>query len=124
MTDIPGDNICAKCGHKQSDHNWATDDLCKIHGCPCGAFELFTAPLTQKTQRITLDKLLFKPNAPAGMNPLVVMSLAYYFRSGVMDSAPIVVKREGENYRIMDGRHRVMASMIAGRSDVLAVVEY
>lgn len=73
--------------------------------------------------RIRVERLLFKPNAPAGMNPLVLMSLAYMLRSSVEDPAPIVVRRVGEFYRILDGRHRAMAAMIAGRSDVLAIEE-
>lgn len=73
--------------------------------------------------RIRIENLLFKPNAPAGMNPLVLMSLVYFLRSNVEDPAPIVVKQDGDNYRILDGRHRAMAAIIAGRPDVLAIVE-
>lgn len=73
--------------------------------------------------RIRVENLLFKPNAPAGMNPLVLMSLTYRLRSSYEDPEPIVVKREGDNYRVMDGRHRAMAAIIAGRPDVLAIVE-
>lgn len=72
---------------------------------------------------ISVEKLLYKPNAPSGMNVLVVMSLTYFYRSGVVDTTPIVVRREGDNYRILDGRHRAVASMIAGRPTVLAVIE-
>lgn len=60
---------------------------------------------------------------PAGLNPFVLFSLAYVYRSTPQDVDPIVVKREGDNYRILDGRHRSVASMIAGRPDVLAVIE-
>lgn len=73
--------------------------------------------------RIPIEKLLWKPNMPAGLNPFVLMSIAYVLRSSVDDVEPIVVKPEGENFRIMDGRHRAVAAMIAGRSDVLAEVE-
>lgn len=51
------------------------------------------------------------------------MSLTYMLRSNVNDPEPIVVKQEGENFRIMDGRHRAVAAMIAGRPDVLAVLD-
>lgn len=77
----------------------------------------------EPTVRITVDRLLFKPNAPCGMNPLVLMSLTYMLRSNVTDPDPIVVRREGWNYRVMDGRHRAMAAIVAGRPDVLAVIE-
>lgn len=76
-----------------------------------------------QTERVRLERLLFKPNAPAGMNPLVVMSLAYMLRSNVNDPDPVVLAPEGDNYRILDGRHRAVAAMIAGRSDVLAIIE-
>jgi hypothetical protein len=74
-------------------------------------------------KRIRVDRILIAPNVAAGMNPLVVMSLAYLYRSTTEDVAPIVVRREGEHYRITDGRHRYFASVIAGRRRVLAVVE-
>jgi hypothetical protein len=77
----------------------------------------------RKLVRIPVEKLLYKPNAPSGMNPLVVMSLTYFYRSNVLDTTPIVVRREGDNYRILDGRHRAVGSMIAGRTDVLAEIE-
>lgn len=76
-----------------------------------------------KLKYLPVERLLYKPNAPSGMNPLVVMSLTYFYRSNVMDTTPIVVRREGKNYRIMDGRHRAVASMIAGRPTVLAEIE-
>lgn len=75
------------------------------------------------TLRIPVDRLLFKPNAPCGMNPLVLMSLTYMLRSNVVDPEPIVVRVEGEYYRIMDGRHRAMGAIVAGRPDVLATIE-
>jgi hypothetical protein len=57
------------------------------------------------------------------MNPLVVMSLVYMYRSTTEDAPPITVQREGKHYRILDGRHRYIASVIAGRRRVLANVE-
>lgn len=75
------------------------------------------------TNHIPIEKLLLKPNAVAGMNVLVVMSLAYFYRSNVLDAEPIKVKREGQFYRIMDGRHRMIGSLIAGRPSVLAIIE-
>jgi hypothetical protein len=74
-------------------------------------------------KRIRVDRILLPPNVAAGMNPLVVMSLAYMYRSSNEDAPPITVTREGRNYRITDGRHRYLASVIAGRRRVLATVE-
>ena len=75
-------------------------------------------------KRIRVDRILVPPNVAAGMNPLVVMSLTYMYRSGNQDAPPITVAREGRNYRIIDGRHRFIASIIAGRRRVLAEVEH
>jgi hypothetical protein len=72
---------------------------------------------------IPLEDLLFPKNMPAGMNPLVVMSLAYFYRSDHKDARPIIVQTEGDFFRIKDGRHRSMGSMIAGRPGVLSVIE-
>ena len=72
------------------------------------------------TKRIRVDHCLIVPNVSAGMNPLVIMSLAYLYRSTTEDAEPITVRREGDYWRIVDGRHRWMASVIAGRRRVLA----
>lgn len=75
------------------------------------------------TFRITVDRLVFLGNVPAGMNPLVLMSLAYTLRSSGEDPDPIVVRAEGPFFRVIDGRHRAIAAIIAGRPDVLARYE-
>jgi uncharacterized ParB-like nuclease family protein len=70
---------------------------------------------------VKLDSLLFGEPVAAGMNPLVIMSLTYLFRGTNENVEPITIRREGESfYRIVDGRHRAVASMIAGRKTVLA----
>jgi hypothetical protein len=74
--------------------------------------------------RLRLDRLLFPDPVAAGLNPFVLFSLAYLYRSSNDDADPITVTRERDDlYRIRDGRHRAMASMIAGRKTVLAVIE-
>jgi hypothetical protein len=73
--------------------------------------------------RIRVENLIFKPNIPAGMNPLVLMSLTHRLRSDLGDPEPIKVKREGELYRVLDGRHRAIAAIVAGRHDVLAELD-
>lgn len=74
-------------------------------------------------RRIPVSSLLMLDNIPAGMNPLVLMSLAYMFRSTTQDAAPILVRPEGDLYRVLDGRHRAVASVIAGRPDVPCILE-
>jgi hypothetical protein len=76
-----------------------------------------------KLKRIRIDKCLLKPNIPAGMNHLVIMSLVYFYKTSDDHTHPITVRKEGKHYRIMDGRHRWMASVIAGRRKVLAQIE-
>lgn len=75
--------------------------------------------------QLRLDRLTFPTPVSAGMNPFVLFSLAYAYRSGNEDVEPILV-RPSELYgfySITDGRHRAVASMIAGRKTVLAVIE-
>jgi ParB-like chromosome segregation protein Spo0J len=71
--------------------------------------------------KIPLEMVLLPPPVPAGMNVLVLMSLTYAIRTGG-NVAPIRVTEEGEFFRITDGRHRFMASVIAGREWVDAKV--
>jgi ParB-like chromosome segregation protein Spo0J len=73
------------------------------------------------TRHIPLELLRFQPNMPAGMNPLVLMSLAYALRSSVADVDPILVQPHGDGWLVLDGRHRTMAHWIAGRSTALCV---
>jgi hypothetical protein len=71
--------------------------------------------------RVRIENLRFGPNPSAGMNPLVLMSMAYHLKAGTEDLDPIAVTKELDGaWRIHDGRHRALAAMIAGRPDVLA----
>jgi len=70
--------------------------------------------------RVRLEDLRFGPNPPAGMNPLVLMAMTYRMRSTTEDLEPIEVTRDGDGWRIHDGRHRAVAALVAGRPDVLA----
>jgi hypothetical protein len=82
-----------------------------------------SADIRTKPQEIGVDQILLLPNVPAGMNPLVLMHLAYLLRSrNDHEIPPIEVWREGANYRLKDGRHRYMAHVIAGRQTVQAVI--
>jgi hypothetical protein len=73
--------------------------------------------------RIRLEDLRFPPNVSAGMNYLELASLAYRLRATTEEVEPIRVQALADGtYRIEDGRHRVVAHLIAGRPDVPAVV--
>lgn len=65
-----------------------------------------------------IEWVLLPANVTAGANPLVLMSLAYAMRTTTWEPEPIEVRREGQFLRIVDGRHRFMAAVIAGRSSV------
>jgi hypothetical protein len=54
----------------------------------------------------------------------VLFSLAHMYRSTSDDAPPVEVRDLGNGYwRVLDGRHRYLASVIAGRPDLLATVE-
>jgi hypothetical protein len=74
------------------------------------------------TLYIPVDQLLMPPNITAGSNMLELASLAYMYRTTLDDAEPIDVAPEGKYYRIVDGKHRFMASVVAGRVDVLCEV--
>lgn len=73
--------------------------------------------------RVLLHTLLVVPNIPAGMDGGVALGFVKMLRTTNEDWDPILVRREGEFWRIIDGRHRFVASLIAGRKDILAVEE-
>lgn len=70
--------------------------------------------------RIRLEDIRLGPNVSAGMNYMLIGVLAYKLRTTVGDLPPIQVRPIGDHWQIVDGRHRVVAAMIAGRRDVLA----
>lgn len=72
---------------------------------------------------VPLDQLLVKEPVPAGMNLAVIQSLVPLYRGTTEDTTPIAVRRDPHGWRVMDGRHRFIASLIAGRASVLAVEE-
>lgn len=71
--------------------------------------------------RVPLDALRFPAPVVAGMNYLLIGSLAYLMRSSNEDPPAVTVAKEPGGWRIVDGRHRAVAAMIAGRRDVLAI---
>jgi hypothetical protein len=72
------------------------------------------------TFRVRVEDLRLGPNPPAGMNPLVLMSLTYHLTATTEDPDPAEVTPEPDgSWRIYDGRHRAIAAVIAGRPDVL-----
>jgi hypothetical protein len=74
-------------------------------------------------ERIPIALILFPEPVSAGMDPYILMSLAGMYRKTNEDTTPIEVRKAGPFYRLTDGRHRVVASMIAGRKTIWALVE-
>ena len=76
---------------------------------------------------LPVEQLTLPPNIPAGMNPLVVMSLTYLMRTtaGWPDGLEeIAVRRTGiDQWSITNGKHRFVAAVMAGRADVLCQEE-
>lgn len=72
---------------------------------------------------VPIEKLLWPEPVVAGCNYLVIASLTYLYRGSNEHAEPIWVTPEGDYWRIKDGRHRAMATMIAGRKEVLAIVK-
>lgn len=75
------------------------------------------------TFRIRVERLRVKPNIPAGMDPCVLLGMVPPLRGSHFDHEPILVRWEPTSYTwlILDGRHRFVAALIAGRPDILAV---
>ena len=85
-----------------------------------GTLHRLDQPQTQATFRVRIEELLLPPNLPAGMDVLTLFSLTALLHKTTEDPEPVLVEREGSHWRITDGRHRAIAALIAGRSDVLA----
>lgn len=75
------------------------------------------------TFRVRVEDLRLLPNIPAGMDFGVVGGMLNLLRTTCEDHVPILVRRDGDGWRILDGRYRFMAAVVAGRPDVLAVEE-
>ena len=73
---------------------------------------------------LRIDRLIFPEPVAGGMNPYVLMSLAHFYRATNEHAKPIKVRDERNGYySITGGRHRVVASMMAGRKTIRAKVE-
>jgi hypothetical protein len=80
---------------------------------------------SRSKMKIPVDCLVLKPNIPAGMDWSVIGHFVMIFRKTAQPcDPPIIVKPVGDNlWRVMDGRHRFFAAVIAGRSEIEAEVE-
>lgn len=77
-----------------------------------------------ETFRVRIENLRFGPNVTAGMNVYVIMGLVPLLKGSTEDHEPITVRPLPDgSWRLIDGRHRFVASIIAGRPDVLAALD-
>jgi hypothetical protein len=73
-----------------------------------------------------VEKLRFKVPIAAGMNAFTLMGMVPLLRNTSQDHDPILVGpacSDCGDRVVLDGRHRWIASVIAGRATVLAVEE-
>lgn len=75
---------------------------------------------------LRLDTLLVLRNVPAGLDWAVIgLHVARLRKTNLPVDPPIRVYEEDDTpfYRISDGRHRFLASLVSGRDTILAVIE-
>lgn len=73
--------------------------------------------------RLPLHQILLPPAVPAGLSPWILFTIADSLRNAGADVRdPIVVQRliGLDLWRIVDGRHRYVAAVMAGVRDILA----
>jgi hypothetical protein len=72
-----------------------------------------------------IDRLVLKEPVPAGLDPYRLLSLVPLLRDSVKDHDPILIRPIGGTgfFRVEDGRHRMVASVMAGRTHVLAELD-
>jgi hypothetical protein len=77
------------------------------------------------TFRARIEDIRLGPNVTAGMNVYVIMGLVPLLKASTEDHKPVTVRPlPGGAWRLIDGRHRLVAALIAGRPDVLAELEH
>jgi hypothetical protein len=70
---------------------------------------------------LPLDRLLFPQNMPAGLDWAILGLWCATFRKTPQPcDPPITVRREGDYWRITDGRHRAVSALISGRTHIEA----
>lgn len=82
--------------------------------------------MTGDTFRVPVNRLRFKDPIAAGMDACILLGMVPLLRRTAHDHEPILVSPPcptcGDRIAL-DGRHRWIASVIAGRADVLATEE-
>lgn len=73
---------------------------------------------------VPLHQILFGPNVPAGIDWAILGLWTCQFRKTAQPcEPPILVAAEGDYWRLKDGRHRVIAAIMAGRTAIEAELD-
>lgn len=76
--------------------------------------------------RVPLELLRLKPPVTAGLSPYTLLGMVPLLRNTTLDHAPILVDARCTgcgSWRVQDGRHRFVGSVMAGRHDILAKLD-
>lgn len=80
-------------------------------------------PKPHEPFRVPVEDVRLPRNVVAGCNVLVLASLVHTLRATTEDVPPIEVTPEPDGtWRVADGRHRFLATYIAGRPEALCVI--
>ena len=74
---------------------------------------------------IPVNKLVLRKNIPAGMDWCVIGHFVMIFRKTSQPCDPPIKVRKLKNgyWKVMDGRHRFFAAVIAGRTEIDAELD-
>lgn len=67
---------------------------------------------------LPLHEIHLKPNLPCGLNVLTLMAITAVLRNSHHPVEPVLVRKEDGHWLLVDGRHRYMAALIAGRESI------
>ncbi len=70
---------------------------------------------------LPVHEIRLAPVLPCGLAPLTLYAIACTLRNTHELVEPVQVERRGNEWHLVDGRHRYVASIIAGRSDIRCV---
>ena len=75
--------------------------------------------------KVPLNKLVLRKPVSAGMDLAVIGHFVMIFRKSTLPCDPPILVRRLKNghWKVMDGRHRFFAAVIAGRTEIEAVEE-
>lgn len=70
---------------------------------------------------LPVHEIRMRPVLPCGMSYLLVGALAYTLRTTHDPVTPVEVRQEGGGWVLVEGRHRWVAHLVAGRDQIQCV---